>query len=74
MISSIPNFEVGGKLPPCLMTMQRKNRTYGYFSGERWTSYDGTAVIDNGNLLLPTGPGWGADVNEDFVRPHPPRR
>jgi galactonate dehydratase len=31
-------------------------------------------VIDNGDLLLPTGPGWGADVNEDFVRAHPPRR
>jgi galactonate dehydratase len=31
-------------------------------------------VIDNGDLLLPTGPGWGADVNEEFVRAHPPRR
>jgi galactonate dehydratase len=29
--------------------------------------------IENGELLLPTGPGWGADVNEDFVRAHPPR-
>ena len=27
-----------GQLPPCLITMQRKNRTYGYFSGERWNS------------------------------------
>ena len=31
-------------------------------------------VIENGDLLLPTGPGWGADVNEDFVRAHPPKR
>jgi L-alanine-DL-glutamate epimerase-like enolase superfamily enzyme len=31
-------------------------------------------IIDNGDLLLPTGPGWGADVNEDVVRAHPPRR
>jgi galactonate dehydratase len=31
-------------------------------------------VIKDGDLLLPTGPGWGTDVNEDFVRAHPPRR
>jgi galactonate dehydratase len=31
-------------------------------------------VIENGDLLLPTGPGWGSDVNEAFVRAHPPRR
>src|SRR5579864_241952 len=31
-------------------------------------------VIENGELLLPTGPGWGADVNEEFVRAHPPKR
>jgi L-alanine-DL-glutamate epimerase-like enolase superfamily enzyme len=31
-------------------------------------------VIDHGDLLLPTGPGWGADVNEEYVRAHPPRR
>jgi predicted SprT family Zn-dependent metalloprotease len=24
------------RLPPCLITLQRKNRTYGYFSGDRW--------------------------------------
>src|SRR5713101_4691147 len=30
-------------------------------------------VIENGNLLLPKGPGWGADVNEEFVRAHPPK-
>jgi L-alanine-DL-glutamate epimerase-like enolase superfamily enzyme len=31
-------------------------------------------VIENGDLILPKGPGWGADVNEEFVRAHPPRR
>ena len=31
-------------------------------------------VIKDGDLLLSTGPGWGADVNEEFVRAHPPRR
>jgi L-alanine-DL-glutamate epimerase-like enolase superfamily enzyme len=31
-------------------------------------------VIENGDFLLPTGAGWGADVNEEFVRAHPPRR
>jgi galactonate dehydratase len=30
-------------------------------------------VIENGEFLLPTGPGWGADVNEEFVRAHPPK-
>jgi galactonate dehydratase len=31
-------------------------------------------VIENGDLLLPTGTGWGADVNEAFVNAHPPKR
>src|SRR6266550_3409487 len=31
-------------------------------------------VVESGDLLLPTGPGWGADVNEEFVRAHPPKR
>jgi galactonate dehydratase len=31
-------------------------------------------TIENGDLLLPTGPGWGAEVNEEFVRAHPPKR
>jgi len=31
-------------------------------------------VIENGELVLPTGPGWGIDVNEAAVRAHPPRR
>src|SRR5256712_14181348 len=35
----------GGQLPPCLITMQRKNRTYGHFSGECWNDQAG-AVTD----------------------------
>ncbi len=31
-------------------------------------------VIERGELVLPEGPGWGAEVNEAFVRAHPPRR
>jgi predicted SprT family Zn-dependent metalloprotease len=34
-----------GQLPPCLLTLQRKNRTYGYFSGHRWEN-PGGAVAD----------------------------
>lgn len=30
-------------------------------------------VIDDGQLLIPTGIGWGAEVNEDVVRAHPPK-
>ncbi|MFZ3234562.1 MAG: mandelate racemase/muconate lactonizing enzyme family protein [Stellaceae bacterium] len=42
----------------------------------RWKDDIVTAppVIEDGDLLLPTGPGWGADVNEEFVRSHPPQR
>lgn len=29
--------------------------------------------IQDGHLLLPTGPGWGTEVNEEAVRAHPPR-
>jgi L-alanine-DL-glutamate epimerase-like enolase superfamily enzyme len=29
--------------------------------------------IENGYLLLPTGAGWGTEVNEEVVRAHPPR-
>lgn len=28
-------------------------------------------VIEGGRLVLPTGPGWGADIDEDAVRAHP---
>jgi L-alanine-DL-glutamate epimerase-like enolase superfamily enzyme len=31
-------------------------------------------VIRDGELLLPSGPGWGAEVNEEVVRAHPPSR
>jgi L-alanine-DL-glutamate epimerase-like enolase superfamily enzyme len=33
-----------------------------------------TPEIKDGYLTVPTAPGWGADVNEDAVRAHPPRR
>jgi galactonate dehydratase len=29
--------------------------------------------IQNGELMVPTRPGWGADVNEDVIAAHPPR-
>jgi L-alanine-DL-glutamate epimerase-like enolase superfamily enzyme len=29
--------------------------------------------IENGELILPTAPGWGADVDEAVVRKHPPK-
>lgn len=32
----------GSELPSCLITMQRKNRTYGYFSGDRWANQSGS--------------------------------
>ncbi len=30
-------------------------------------------LIENGELILPKGPGWGVDVNEAAVRAHPPK-
>jgi L-alanine-DL-glutamate epimerase-like enolase superfamily enzyme len=30
-------------------------------------------LIEDGAMLLPTGPGWGTVVNEAVVRAHPPR-
>ena len=30
-------------------------------------------VIRDGHLHLPTGPGWGTEVNEEAVRAHPPK-
>jgi predicted SprT family Zn-dependent metalloprotease len=35
-----------GKLPPCLITMQRTNKAYGYFAGGRFGSVDGKEVTD----------------------------
>ena len=29
--------------------------------------------IEGGELFVPTGPGWGTEVNEEAVRAHPPR-
>ena len=31
-----------GQLPPCIITMQRRRHTYGYFSGSRWNNQAGT--------------------------------
>jgi predicted SprT family Zn-dependent metalloprotease len=37
----------GGTLPPCLLTVQRKKGSYGYFSGERFASIgDPTEITD----------------------------
>jgi L-alanine-DL-glutamate epimerase-like enolase superfamily enzyme len=30
--------------------------------------------IVDGHLLLPSGPGWGTEIDEAAVRAHPPRR
>ena len=30
-------------------------------------------TIENGELVIPKGPGWGVEVNEAAVRAHPPR-
>src|SRR4051812_48150691 len=35
-----------GSLPPCLITMQRKNKTYGYFAGSRFGTRDGQEITD----------------------------
>lgn len=36
----------GGKLPGCLITMQRSKKAYGYFAGGRFGSVDGKEVTD----------------------------
>jgi predicted SprT family Zn-dependent metalloprotease len=36
----------GGKLPPCLITMQRSKKAYGYFAGGRFGAADGSSVTD----------------------------
>jgi L-alanine-DL-glutamate epimerase-like enolase superfamily enzyme len=28
--------------------------------------------IEDGMFVLPTGPGWGVEVNEAVIRAHPP--
>ena len=30
-------------------------------------------VVENGELIVPTGPGWGAEIDEAAVAAHPPR-
>ncbi len=35
--------------------------------------YDVPPVIENGELVLPTRPGWGIEVNEKAVRARPPK-
>jgi L-alanine-DL-glutamate epimerase-like enolase superfamily enzyme len=30
-------------------------------------------VIEDGELVLPTGPGWGVEVNEAAIRARPPK-
>lgn len=44
-----------------------------------WSEYNDELVtvkpeIVDGYLRLPTGPGWGTEVNEEAVRAHPPQR
>ena len=36
----------GGRLPPCLITMQRSKSAYGYFAGGRFGSKDGKEITD----------------------------
>ena len=31
-------------------------------------------VVENGELVLPKGPGWGADINEEALKAHPAKR
>lgn len=35
-----------GELPPCLVTLQRAKKAYGYFAGGRFGSKDGKTVTD----------------------------
>ena len=31
-------------------------------------------VIENGHFVVPSGPGWGTEVNEDELRAHAPKK
>jgi len=31
------------------------------------------STIENGEMLVPTRPGWGSDINEEALKAHPPR-
>ncbi len=35
--------------------------------------YTVVPTIEDGEFVLPTGPGWGIDINEAGVRAHPPK-
>jgi L-alanine-DL-glutamate epimerase-like enolase superfamily enzyme len=35
--------------------------------------YTVVPTVENGDFILPTGPGWGIDVNEQAVRARPPK-
>jgi L-alanine-DL-glutamate epimerase-like enolase superfamily enzyme len=39
----------------------------------KWDLIDPPLQIENGEMLVPTGPGLGADVVEDVARAHPIR-
>lgn len=30
-------------------------------------------IIEKGELVVPTGPGWGTEINEEALRAHPPK-
>jgi predicted SprT family Zn-dependent metalloprotease len=53
-----------GKLPPCLITMQRKNKAYGYFAGDRFGTRDGSQKADE-IALNPTH--FRARTNEEVL-------
>jgi L-alanine-DL-glutamate epimerase-like enolase superfamily enzyme len=36
------------------------------------TLFTDKVVIENGELVLPTKPGWGIDIDEEAVKAHPP--
>ena len=35
-----------GKLPPCVITLQRRRKAYGYFAGNTWTDARGQIITD----------------------------
>lgn len=37
-----------------------------------WDLVTQAPVVDAGSMLIPTGIGWGADVNEDAIKEYPP--
>ena len=43
----------GGELPPCIITLQRKSKAYGYFSGSRFANRDNPNEIHDEIALNP---------------------